>query len=251
MAHNVAANLYASNLPLTGFGLWFGATNLTNFCAAHLPLLAGKSILELGCGATGYVGLAIALLLDADAIDVAAGAAGHGTADEDSKDFDGEVPPVVVSSRVVITDGEPELMSLLDANCSANGYTSAFNTVVGAERPGAAQVKCAKLWWGDSDDMASVATLAAQIPLQTQQYDVILGADLVYSTEQVMNNCVAVVLCSVCYLSLDVARSWRRHQCRSLRCLRRWTPCSHPRGGSILRYATRVQRLVYKVQSGL
>ena len=161
-------------------------------------------------------------------------------------------------SRLVLTDGEAELLPLLTANCASNGYpcdespqalaflrSAATVTVTAAALGGgsAVSVACAKLWWGDAADTAVVAAMATIARSgQPQLYDVILGADLVYSTDQVGHEPMRGSLvkktahgsCSLLHHFISWTVSRRR--CRCHRSLRRSAGCSLRRVASILRY---------------
>jgi hypothetical protein len=114
-------NYYATNLPLTGYTVWFGAHNLVDLAASDIKVFDKCRVLELGSG-LGFAGISIAKMAQA-----ASGPSEFG--------------------QYVLTDGEAELIPLLKDNCELNGLS-------------AEETKCLKLWWGDSDDISSCSSFA-------------------------------------------------------------------------------------------
>lgn len=137
---------YATNLNLTGLAIWFGAYNMSDYCQSNLDRFVGtvenesRNIIELGSG-IGLCGIAVSKLIQTYNHDRGRENGGH----------------------IVLTDGEEELIPMLNDNCIANGLS----------------VECSQLWWGPGP------TLDAINNKYTNGFDVIIGADLLYSKEQV------------------------------------------------------------------
>lgn len=155
---------YATNLPLTGYAIWFGAYNMVGLVSATVANLAsfggGRRVLELGAG-VGMAGLCIAKMvqaqyrLDKDALVAAedSGPPHHG-------DTTGSCSEGI--ENFVLTDGQDELLPMLGANMAAN----------------ALKVQCKRLLWGPGPDLEDMLTA------HPGGFDTIFGADLVYSADQ-------------------------------------------------------------------
>jgi hypothetical protein len=116
----------------SGYAVWFGAHNLTDWAQAHVELLQGsRRLLELGSG-LGLCGISVAALLQATRIAEAAAVSSSGDDRPTTTARRDDDCPVVV-----LTDGESELLPLLEANCALNHLAP----------------QCAKLWWGDEADI--------------------------------------------------------------------------------------------------
>jgi predicted nicotinamide N-methyase len=145
---------YATNVPLTGLAVWFGAENLATIAAeSNARDFRNKTVLELGSG-LGLAGISIAKMVQASA-DLYQG-----------------------QSIFVLTDGEDDIMPLLQENCNLNGLGAISEGEGGPADPAAVVLSCRKLLWGDGPDFDA---LCAAYP---GGFDTIIGADLIYSEQQ-------------------------------------------------------------------
>ena len=103
-------------MTLTGYGVWFGAHNLTDYVMANLASFSGHAVLEVGAG-LGLCGISVATMLQ-----------------------DGTAPTSGGPLPIVLTDGEVELLPLLRENCAANQVAASVS----------------KLWWGDEGDISAI-----------------------------------------------------------------------------------------------
>jgi hypothetical protein len=111
-----AKDYFATNLPLTGYGVWQSGHNLTDYCETHIASFTqDKTILELGSG-VGLCGISLAAMLKGSAS----------------------------SSHVVLTDGEHDLLPHLQRNCVDNGV---WDDRTASIRP---------LWWGDDTQIEAI-----------------------------------------------------------------------------------------------
>jgi hypothetical protein len=149
-----ANDYYATNLNLTGLAIWFGAYNMSDFAQANLAHFVGKNVLELGAG-IGLCGIAISKLIQTH----------NNEQSKSSMSDSGEISGGCCRNSIVLTDGEEELIPMLAENCETNGLSS--------------MVTCSQLWWGAGP------TLDALCEKYPHGFDSIVGADLLYSKDQV------------------------------------------------------------------
>jgi hypothetical protein len=178
------ADYYATNVKLTGLAVWFGATNLAQWAAAgsNVECFRHRRVLELGCG-LGFAGISVAKMVQQTTVASVVARA------------DDVAPPL--NTTFVLTDGEIDLLPLLNANCSLNGLRGGEEEGKGAAvssssaEPSSSSssssstlspsvsVECRRLWWGAEEE--DLATLLAAHP---GGFEVIMGADLVYAAGQ-------------------------------------------------------------------
>jgi hypothetical protein len=148
-----ATDNYATNLQLTGHTNWFGSLNVCNLMAETGDELFGACtsrqplrVLELGSG-LGRAGIMSAKLL---------GRRGQ-------------------AHSVLLTDGEERVVSMLDANCLANGLVTGCGCP-SRTAPGAcvSEIHCRRLRWGPGAELDDV------LVGWPGGFDLVLGCDLVY-----------------------------------------------------------------------
>lgn len=198
---------YGTNLELTGLGNWFGSMNMCNMMADNSSLLFGSEdqqktyteigavtsatssvenqfcMLELGSG-LGRAGLMAMKLMERE----------HGLVCQQYAD-----EKTLPSWRCVLTDGEAEIVTLLEnnfiRNIIQNSAGNNSNNVMGEDHvhTGEDMAKsseavhsrvtagssCQQLWWGQN---AELADLQRRFP---RGFDLIIGADLIYGRDVV------------------------------------------------------------------
>jgi predicted nicotinamide N-methyase len=172
----------ATNLPLTGYAVWFGAENMCDFASANVDSFRDKRVLELGSG-LGLAGISIAAMLAADPPAAAAAEAASAAAASTSStplsnqpevqlgprhesSSPSSLSPLSAAAAFVLTDGEAELLPALRENCAQNRVDTTTNT------------SCEVLWWGNKTHTAAIKSA------HPGGFDVIVGADLVYNETQ-------------------------------------------------------------------
>lgn len=134
-----ATDFYATNVKNTGCtGNWFGSGNIINMLLNDAERLFGAdcNLLELGSG-LGEAGiLCYKILLQLQS-----------------------------TGSVLLTDGEPEVLELLEKNCKAN---SSFED-------DACKLHCSHLSWGNEHQIADIKKST-----DTSSFDIIIGSDLIY-----------------------------------------------------------------------
>ncbi|ELR11534.1 nicotinamide n-methyltransferase [Acanthamoeba castellanii str. Neff] len=126
-----AAGILDGSSDLTGLMLWPAAEALAHLIATEPDKWRGKTVLELGAG-VGLVGLVASLFC----------------------------------GQVLITDGEEEVISMIEENLQANKDAL----------PEASRVRCCSLDWTEDLD-------AWKAKHDCSSFDVIVGSDIIYSFE--------------------------------------------------------------------
>lgn len=130
---SILKDTYGSKLNLTGCAVWTAGEVFCRYICDNPLLFRGKSCLELGAG-TGLTGIVLSKVQD-DALAV-----------------------------LVLTDGEPEVLALLQSNCADNGMPAA--------------VQLSLLLWGVN---SGSQLLLSERP---EGFDCIYGCDLFYNRSQ-------------------------------------------------------------------
>jgi hypothetical protein len=171
---------YATNLKLTGQANWFGSLNMCHLMAAEYEQMFVNthqnnicSVLELGSG-IGRAGIMAAKLLQL--LVERNGDKQKHTAHEGVASTTG-----VTATNIVLTDGEPMLVPILEHNCTLNELV---------------RVDCELLRWGRN------AELEAHMEKGTV-FDVILGADLIYGDREDVPKNVRNLFTTVCALLVN------------------------------------------------
>ena len=151
---SIQKNYYGSQVNLTGCAVWFAGEVFCHFVVANPGRFRHKACLELGSGA-GLTGIVLhKTICETICGDEAAGE-GSGSG----------------GSKLVLTDGEPEVLSLLRSNCLDNGMVETI------EGGATGDVSLQLLPWGTHD--------AARLLLTNPGgFDVIIGCDLFYNRTQ-------------------------------------------------------------------
>lgn len=146
---------YATNLELTGYTNWYGSQNMCNMIADHSyelfnsyrddieNLQSNKNLnfIELGSG-LGKGGIMSMKILEHEGC---------------------------YQSKCVLSDGEDEIITLLQSNCKRNLEN------------GRIHYKCMKLYWGET---VVLDELLFENPLG---FDIIIGSDLIYGSNGYIN----------------------------------------------------------------
>lgn len=129
---------YGTNVNLTGCSSWFAGSSFAHYLCDNLERFAGRNVLELGSG-VGLTGCALSKAMDQGSHSL------H-------------------KNRIILTDGEDEVVDVLRANCLLNGLR--------------ASTSCQQLWWGPC---LALDLLKLEHP---DGFDIIIGCDLFYNRSQ-------------------------------------------------------------------
>lgn len=134
---SIKKDYYATNVNLTGSCSWFSGENMAKFIVANPTQFENRDILELGAG-TGLTGITLSKTMDQ----------GKG----------------VNVNKLILTDGEIEIVGLLQSNCNRNSVSEATS--------------CRQLLWGPGISLDDFSVL------HPSGFHVIFGCDLFYNRSQ-------------------------------------------------------------------
>jgi predicted nicotinamide N-methyase len=152
---------YATNVNLTGHAIWFAGNNMCDMIASDPSLFSCRNLLELGSG-TGVGGIFCAAVVARFQQRILS---------HDNDPLQAEEPSVG-KQTFLLTDGFEDVVTNLRHNIELN-----HDLFVGAQQ--SPDVFCEQLQWGDETTMSKILDTHTE----GQLFDVILGADLLYSAE--------------------------------------------------------------------